>query len=130
MALPVGDPMRMINRLAAVFGWLLLAAIVFATFSPINLRPGTGHVVLERVLTFVALGAAFGVGYPRRLLMAVGITTLAAVGLEAGQLLVPGRHARLIDAGEKLTGGLIGLALAALFLVATTRLRTPAESGV
>ena len=117
-----------VNRLAAILGWLILAAIAFSTFSPIQLRPQTGHVVLERVLAFAALGAAFGVGYPRRLALAAGVTVLAAIGLEAGQLLIPGRHARLIDAGEKLAGGMIGLAIAAAALALAARLHAPSRS--
>ena len=113
----------MITRLAAISAWLLLAAIAFSTFSPIELRPHTGHVVAERFLAFVALGCAFGVGYPRRLSLAAGVTILAAVGLEAVQLLIRGRHARLIDAGEKLAGGLVGLAIAGVFLMLAVRLR-------
>jgi len=116
-----------VNRFAAILAWLILAAIAFSTFSPIQLRPQTGHVVLERVFAFAALGAAFGIGYPRRLTLAAGVTVLAAIGLEAGQLLIPGRHARLIDAGEKLAGGLIGLAIAAAALALAARFRTPLE---
>jgi|HubBroStandDraft_1064217.scaffolds.fasta_scaffold492652_2 VanZ family protein len=111
----------MINKLAAVLAWILLAALAFVTLSPISFRPQTGHVFLERFLAYVALGAAFGIGYPRRMPFAVCITVLAAIGLEAAQLLVPGRHARAIDAGEKLAGGIAGLAIAAAFLALTSR---------
>jgi VanZ family protein len=104
----------MINRLAAVSAWILLGTIAFVTLCPIDLRPATGHVVPERVLAFTALGAAFGLGYPRRLPFAIAVTLAAAIGLEAGQLLIPGRHARLIDAGEKLAGGLLGGAIAVM----------------
>lgn len=114
----------MINRFAAVMGWILLVAIALATLSPINFRPQTGHVFLERFLAFVALGAAFIVGYPRRTRFAVCITVLAAVGLEAAQLLAPGRHARVIDAGEKLAGGLVGLMLGAAFSMLLTKLKS------
>ena len=106
----------MINKLAAVSAWILLAALAFVTLSPISLRPQTGHVLLERFLAFAALGATFGIGYPRRMPFAIAVTVLAAIGLEAAQLLVPGRHARIIDAGEKLAGGLVGLAIAAACL--------------
>jgi VanZ family protein len=113
----------MINKIAAVSAWVLLAAIAFATLSPIDLRPQTGHDIAERVLPFAALGAAFGVGYPRRLLFGVTITLAAAIGLEAAQLLAPGRHARLIDACEKLAGGLLGVTLAAMWLALSARLQ-------
>jgi VanZ family protein len=111
----------MINKLAAVSAWILLAALAFVTLSPISLRPETGHVFLERFLAFAALGATFGIGYPRRMRFAVAVTVLAAIGLEAAQLLMPGRHARIIDAGEKLAGGLTGLAIAAACLALLAR---------
>jgi VanZ family protein len=114
----------MINRFAAVMAWLLLAAIALATLSPINFRPQTGHVFLERFLAFVALGGAFTVGYPRRIRFAACITLLAAIGLEAAQLLAPGRHARVIDAGEKLLGGMVGLILGAAFLLLLAKLQS------
>jgi VanZ family protein len=106
----------MITKLSAVVAWLLLGAIAFVTLSPIDLRPDTGHVISERVLAFIALGAAFGAGYPRRLPFGVTVTLAAAVGLEAAQFLAPGRHPRLIDASEKLAGGLIGVAIAVMWL--------------
>ncbi len=112
-----------ITRFAAVVAWILLAAIALSTLSPISLRPQTGHVFLERFLAFVALGGAFTVGYPRRIRFAICITLLAAVGLEAAQLLAPGRHARVIDASEKLAGGLVGLVLGAAFLALLAKLR-------
>jgi VanZ family protein len=99
----------------------LLGAIAFASLSPINLRPQTGDDIAERVLAFVALGAAFGVGYPRRLPFGVAVTLAAAVGLEAAQLLTPDRHARLIDACEKLAGGLLGVTIAAVWLALSAR---------
>ena len=115
----------MINRLPAVLAWTLLAALTVATLGPISLRPKTGHVVLERFLAFLMLGAAFGVGYPRRMPFAAAVTIFAAAGLEAAQLLVSGRHARLIDASEKLAGGVAGLALAAIYLALLARRQTP-----
>lgn len=113
----------MINKLSAISAWLLLGTIAFVTLSPIDLRPQTGHVIAERFLAFVALGAAFGVGYPRRLAFGVAVTLAAAVGLEAAQLLAPSRHARMIDAGEKLAGGLVGVGIAILWLTLSARLR-------
>jgi VanZ family protein len=88
------------------------------------MRPETGHVFLERFLAFAALGTTFGVGYPRRMPFAVAATVLAAIGLETAQLLIPGRHARVIDAGEKIAGGVAGLAMAAVFLALSSRAGT------
>lgn len=119
----------MISKIAAVSAWALLGAIAFVTLSPIDLRPDTGHAVAERIFAFAALGAAFGVGYPRRLPFAIAVTFAASLGLEAAQLLAPGRHARLIDASEKLAGGLVGVTLAVLWLDFSARFRKSAPNG-
>lgn len=111
----------MINKIAAALAWVLLATIAFLTLSPIGLRPRTGDDIAERVLPFAALGAAFGVGYPRRLSFGVAVTLAAAIGLEAAQLLTPDRHARLIDACEKLAGGLLGVTTAAVWRALSAR---------
>jgi hypothetical protein len=111
----------MINKIAAVSAWVLLGAIAFVSLSPIGLRPQTGDDIAERILAFAALGAAFGVGYPRQLTFGVAMTLAAAIGLEAAQLLTPDRHARLIDACEKLAGGLFGLSSAAVWLALAAR---------
>ena len=108
--------MTLASRAMAVLAWGLLAYIAFVTLSPIRLRPQTGHVLLERFLAYLALGAAFAGGYPRRPAAVVGIVTAAALGLEAGQTLVAGRHGEVPDAVEKLLGGLSGIALARLAL--------------
>ena len=113
----------MINRFAAVSGWVLLAAIALATLSPINLRPQTGHAFLERFLAFAALGTAFSIGYPRRISFAVGVIVLSAIGLEAAQMIAPGRHARVVDAAEKLAGGAVGLLVGAACVMLISHLR-------
>jgi VanZ family protein len=115
----------MISKIAAVLAWLLLAAITFVTISPINLRPETGHAFLERFLTFAALGATFGIGYRRQMPFAAAVTIVAAIGLEAVQLLAPGRHARVVDAAEKVAGGLVGLVVAAAWLAVFARAQAP-----
>jgi len=117
----------MIQKISAVSAWLLLGAIAFATLSPMDLRPQTGHSLAERVCAFAALGAAFGLGYPRRPPFALAVTLAAAVGLELAQLLSPDRHARLLDAGEKLAGGLIGVTIAVLWLAFSAHVRAAAS---
>ncbi|MDQ2861414.1 MAG: VanZ family protein [Pseudomonadota bacterium] len=113
----------MIRRSALVAFWLLVAAITFVTLSPIQFRPRTGHAVLERFGAFFALGAAFMTAYPKRLPTAVGVVSLIAVALEAMQRLVPSRHGEVLDALEKLAGGLAGVAVAALAFGLSERFR-------
>src|SRR5665213_2053764 len=113
----------MIRRSALVPFWLLVAAITFVTLSPIQFRPRTGHAVLERFGAFFALGAAFMTAYPKRLPTAVGVVSVIAVALAAMQKLVPSRHGEVLDALEKLAGGLMGVAVAALAIGLSERFR-------
>ena len=105
----------MIKNLARATAWLLVIFVVYSTLSPIGLRPETGQpAYVERFAAFLALGTAFGVGYPKRRIWIAFALVLGAMVLEASQNLVPTRHGRLLDGMEKGFGGLAGLALAAL----------------
>ena len=91
--------------------WLLVAAIAAFTLSPIEMRPVTAAPAgAERFIAFAAIGAAFGLGYPRHriglFLLVMGIAGL----LEAAQHLVPGRHGHLHDAITKAAGACLGVA--------------------
>ncbi|MPR12787.1 VanZ family protein [Microvirga tunisiensis] len=93
--------------------WLLLCAITVFTLTPIEFRPVTGSPVsLERFAAFAAMGAAFGLGYPKHrlhvLVLLVGIVGF----LEVAQNYVPGRHGRLPDGVVKASGALLGAAFA------------------
>ena len=88
----------MIRRLAIVVGGAAVLVIVFATLSPIGLRPKTGHPDLESFGAFFLAGACFAIGYPRyRRWVSMGIV-IGASALEAAQLLVPGRDVHVHDA--------------------------------
>jgi VanZ family protein len=99
----------MIRTLARIAAWLLAAFIVFATLSPLGMRPRTGgSPELERFAAYLLLGLACGVGYPsRRRLIAAGLVVFA-FGLEAAQTLIPTRDGRLPDAIQKGAGALCG----------------------
>lgn len=115
----------MVRLLARIAAFGLTAAIIFLTLGPQSDRPKTGHPQSERFLAYALVGAAFAVGFPRqRAWVALGVAA-AAVGLEAGQLLAPGRDAGVPDAIAKALGGLTGVAVAA----AAERLATRAQQG-
>lgn len=102
----------MIRKLALVIALACAAFIIFATLSPIQLRPKTGHFNIERFAAFFVLGAAFVTAYPKYwLIVALGVVT-GACGLEVGQLYVPGRDGDVHDAILKSFGGLTGVAVA------------------
>jgi hypothetical protein len=76
----------------------VLTAIVVLTLVPPGFRPefGLPHVA-EHVCIFLVAGAAFAAGYPHiRYAMVVAAVPLTGA-LEALQVLVPGRHARISD---------------------------------
>lgn len=108
----------------------LIALVIFATLSPLGLRPHMGGATVERFGAFGLIGLALGMAFPRRFWLVLGIVMLTAVGLELLQLLTPDRHGRLIDAWVKLAGGVSGvcaswLALRLLPLVGGPRLFEP-----
>lgn len=103
-----------LRRLGRILGVLCVAFIAFATLSPIDLRPQIGGQSFEHLLAFFALATLLGVGYPRHLLAVLLAVGLFAFAVEFLQVLVPGRHGRLADAGMKIVGSLLGLVAAAL----------------
>ena len=56
-------------------------------------------------------------GYPRRLVLCLTLALLFAGGLELLQVLVPGRHARLVDFAVDTLGAWTGSVAAAVALV-------------
>jgi hypothetical protein len=101
----------MIQTLARIAAWSLAAAIVMMTLGPVGLRPQLGHPSIERFAAYVALGGAFSVAYPRHRVWVALSVVFAAVGLELGQLFVPGRDARVPDAVVKVLGAVSGVLL-------------------
>jgi VanZ family protein len=86
--------------------------IAVFTLCPPEVRPSvTENAQIERALAYLLTGALFVLGYPRsRAAVALGLL-FAVVGLEAGQMFVPGRDARVSDAIAKAFGVLTGAAL-------------------
>lgn len=108
----------MIQKASIVAGWLALAFIVFATLSPINDRPVVAAPHFEHFAAFAFVGFAFGLAYPKRLVLIAAVVVISAFGLEAMQLLTPDRHGRLIDALVKAAGGICGIGIGQLGLLA------------
>jgi len=78
--------------------WTAFVATVFVTLASPEFRPTTklAHD-LEHALAFALLGLLFGLGYPaHRLSIVLGAVPVIGF-LEALQLWMPGRHARLED---------------------------------
>ena len=109
------------HRILSVTAWALLAFIAFATLSPYSLRPELTKtepglvVMLEHVGAFGLLGLLFYFGYPGRPRAVCLVVVGSAIALELAQAFLPDRHARFVDASEKIVGGgagiLLGIAL-------------------
>ena len=98
-------------RTAALLAFaLVLVVIIYATIVPIALRPKTGHLHPERMLTFLALGATSIIAFPRTPWRVVVIVCSIACCLEWIQTFVPTRDGRLSDALEKSFGETLGVA--------------------
>lgn len=117
--------LQSIARLAA---WLVLAVLVLATLVPIGLRPQSGlSPQVERFLAFAVAGGLVALAYPRRPLLAFALVATLAIGLELAQFAAATRHPGLPDFLAKALGGAVGLAGGwGLNLVATAlRARRP-----
>lgn len=108
--------MTKLSRIAAL---ALLTVIVFATLSPIQMRPHVADANVERALAYVLLGLAVALGFPNRLYQAVIFVVVTAGILELLQIIDPSRHARLVDALVKAFAGVAGI-VAGQLLVRTS----------
>ena len=107
----------MISIVCRWAAWLLLAAIVFVTLSPIGFRPEIeAPANLERFAAFAALGGTFCLGYPKHRVPVILFMVAVAGMLEALQHLVPGRHGRIADAAVKELGVAAGVLVAGLLV--------------
>lgn len=95
--------------------WLTFLFVAAVTVGPARYRPIiTINPQHERFAAFALMSGLFAIAYPRqRRWVALGAVTIA-VGLEVGQLLIPGRHGLVRDAVAKGLGGLVGVAAVAL----------------
>jgi len=109
----LAKPSPLIVGLAA----LGAAGIAFATLCPQSLRPHMGDPDAERFAAFMILGALIALAAGRRWARATMAIVTLAVGLEAAQLIVPGRDAMLADAIIKAMGGVCGVASAQAFFI-------------
>jgi VanZ family protein len=104
------------DKFSKPLAWLLLAAIIFVTVSPIGLRPHTvTSVNIDRALAYMVVGLAFAVAYPKHWMTVAMLLIAGAVFIEYLQYLSPTRHARFHDAAVKAVGATVGVAIGSLF---------------
>lgn len=112
--------MILVSRLVSIF---LLSLIVFATLSPIGLRPHLGDPNLERAAAYLLFGAALALGFPNHAWRTTFFVVGVAVVLEALQLIDPGRHGRFRDMAVKAVAGVVGILVVAIATRILRRLR-------
>ncbi len=88
-----------------------VAGIAYATLCPIGMRPHLASADEERFGAYFVLGIALAFAAPRRWIATGTFVVVLALGLEAAQLLIPGRDAVLHDAIVKAAGGVLGSAI-------------------
>ncbi|WFU18768.1 VanZ family protein [Bradyrhizobium sp. CB3481] len=117
---------RRTTLLAVAAAWVAITAIAYATLThvgfvyaiyfklaPYLMRPAMQtYAHFEHVIAFAFVGALFGFAYPRRPILALVIVIGAAALLEILQTVTPDRHGTLIDALEKMAGGVTGIVIA------------------
>jgi VanZ family protein len=100
-----------LSRFALLATVAIAAIIIYSTLAPIGSRP---HSIFdpefERFGAYLSLGVAAMLAFPRHVIAVSGATAGLAVGLELLQLVDPGRDGRIIDAGTKVLGALVGAA--------------------
>ena len=121
------------KRAFVIAAWTVAAAVAYGTVAPVRvpyaiyfkLAPWLGHpsfhkfAAIEHVTVFALLGALIAFAFPNRIIIVCCIIVFSVVLLECLQTLTPDRHGTIVDACEKIGGGLLGVFAAH----ATTRLR-------
>ncbi|WP_111542437.1 VanZ family protein [Mesorhizobium kowhaii] len=111
------------TKLSRIAASALLAIIIFATLSPIQMRPHIAEANVERALAYVLLGFVLALGFPNRLYQAAIFVVATAGVLELLQIIDPGRHAQFADALVKASAGVIGIVAGQLFVRTSGRMR-------
>ncbi|MEH2516352.1 VanZ family protein [Bradyrhizobium sp. AZCC 1610] len=100
----------MSQKLLKFAAWAGLCVIAYLTLSPLRDRPILlTSLKLEHLAAFAILGTLFCLAYPRRTLAVLFIVLGSAALLELLQFLNPDRHARTLDALQKIAGGAAGV---------------------
>ncbi|WP_225117643.1 VanZ family protein [Bradyrhizobium sp. BRP22] len=98
------------QKLASIAAWALLCFLAYASVSPIGARPTLpSSTSLEHIAAFATIGFLFHLAYPRHVMLVWFIVIGSAALFELMQLATVDRHARLVDAIEKMAGGSMGI---------------------
>lgn len=99
--------------IARLVAWLAIVALAVASWTPGEEMVRTGlNTRLEHVIAYLLAASAFMFAYPNQKAWQVGLAFVTYAGiLELGQLIVPGRHAAVLDWTAGTIGALAGCGL-------------------
>jgi len=101
---------HMLQRLLTIAAWTFVCFLVYATLCPIEDRPTLATLSSrEHLAAFGVFGGMFCLAYPRRTFTVLIFVLGTAALLEVLQLATPDRHARALDALQKIAGGAAGV---------------------
>src|ERR1700676_3664755 len=115
----------------AILAYLTLTHVGFVYSIYFKLSPLVMHVNMRtyahfaHVIAFAVFGALFAFAYPKRVVFVCCVVFISASALEYLQTLTPDRHGTLIDALEKIVGGVFGIWVARAALHFWPRSRCP-----
>lgn len=136
LATQVGYDCFMFRKLIIIAAWVSIVVVFYGTMTDVGfvyslyykLSPFLMHTDMrsfarfEHIIAFACLGAIFSFAYPGRVVYVAGALFLAAVSFEYLQTWTPDRHGTLVDACEKIAGGILGVFSAHAFQhIARTR---------
>jgi VanZ family protein len=85
---------------------------IFVKLSPLLGHPSVKSYALIDVIAFSVLGFLFLLAFPNRPLFVGFVVTIGTLVLESLQNFTSDRHASVLDATEKIVGGLLGIIIA------------------
>ena len=102
-----------IALLFIAYGTLAQVGLPYSIY--FKLSPWLGHpsihkyALIEHLLVFAVFGALVSFAYPDRTIFVCCIIVFSAIVLELLQTLTPDRHGTIMDACQKIAGGLLGV---------------------
>ncbi|SRR6266481_4746786 len=101
-----------IALLLIIYGTLTQVGLPYSIY--FKLSPWLGHpgihkyALIEHLVVFAVFGTLISFAYPDRTISICCIIVVSATLLELLQTLTPDRHGTIVDACQKITGGLLG----------------------
>ena len=104
-----------VHLLLKLTGLACLAALVILSLLPQKPQSGLQNGQLEHIIAYMGTAGLLGVTHraPQTRVAVVGLLVTLAIVLEAAQILLPGREAKLLDVAAGAAGACIGMLIIA-----------------